>query len=256
MSNNLRTTMHGVRSFVLALSQCFLLALLPSPERDRLARRTGLDAPLCSFLFGLVQGGVGLAAYLWAGLAFMRASSMGVSIFMLENWWPGLSNTDLAGGAVVSWLVWLIHPISWPLAYLALVGLLRVCAFAITREAVGEPVILVALRVFQAVGIRRAERKELKPFGPERPDRVRRRGAGWEVSTCRPKPDWDEIATVEIDEGHFVVSSVHRRVDGPWVSLVYRLEPMQELAIVRRLVRFEKPAGAFQDDAESSVDRK
>jgi len=239
--------MQSIKSIALAIGQCFLLALLPSPERDRLARRTGLDAPLCSFVFGLVQGGVGLTAYLWAGLAFIRASSMGVSMTMIENWRPGLSNTDLAGGGVVSWIVWLIHPMSWPLAYAALVGLLRVCAFAITREAVGEPIVLAVLRVVQSAGRRREERREIKTLGPVRPDRVRKSGAGWEVVTCRPKAGWDEIATVEIDGKHFVVSGVRRRDDGPWVSLVYRLDLMQEQAIVRRLVRFEKPAGSYRD---------
>ena len=239
--------MRTIGSAVLAIGQCFLLALLPSPDRDRLARRTGLDAPLCSLLFGMVQGVVGLGTYMWAGLAFMRASSMGVSMFMLENWRPDLTSAHLGGGAILSWLVWLIHPVSWPLAYLALVGLLRVCAFAITREAVGEPLVLVVLRTVQAVVRRRDEKKELKALGPPRPDRMRRKGVGWEIVTCRPKPDWDEIATVEIDDEHYVVTSVRRRDDGPWVSLVYRLAPMHEQAIVRRLVRFERPAGSSGD---------
>jgi hypothetical protein len=234
--------MSSIAEAALAIVQCFQLALLPSPERDRLARRTGLDAPLCSFLFGLVQGGVGVTLYLMAGLAFMRASSMGVSMFMLENWWPGLTNTHMAGGAVVSWLVWLIHPVSWPFAYLALVGLLRVCAFAITREAVGEPLVLVVLRIVQSVVRRQGERSELKSLGPPRSDRLRPRGRGWEVITCRPKPGWDEVATVEIDADHFVITGVERRLDGPWLSIVYRLEPMDELAIVRRLVRFPRPS--------------
>jgi len=88
---------------------------------------------------------------------------------------------------------------------------------------------------------RKGEREELKALGPLRPDRVRPRGKGWEVVTCRPKPGWDEVATVEIDDDHFVITGVERRLDGPWFSIVYRLEPMHELAIVRRLVRFAKP---------------
>jgi hypothetical protein len=233
--------MRIIGAAALAIGQCFLLALLPSPERDRLARRTGLDAPLCSFLFGLIEGGVGLATYMWAGLAFMRASSMGVSIFMLENWQPGLTTGEFGGAGILSWIVWLIHPVSWPLAYLALVGLLRVCAFAVTRESVGEPVVFVALRTIQALRRRSEERRELKPLGPPRPDRLKRQGEGWEVVTCRPKPDWDEIATLEIDGHHFVITEVRRCDDGPWISLVYRLEPMHEQAIVRRLIRFERP---------------
>jgi len=239
--------MRTIGAAALAIGQCFLLALLPSPERDRLARRTGLDAPLCSFLLGLLQGGIGLATYMWAGLAFMRASSMGVSIFMIENWQPGLTSGDFGGAGILSWLVWLIHPVSWPFAYLALVGLLRVCAFVITREAVGEPVVFVALRSVQALRRRSDERKELKPLGPPRPDRLKRQGEGWEVVTCRPKPDWDEIATLEIDGQHFVITAVRRCHDGPWVSLVYRLEPMHEQALVRRLIRFERPGDPSRD---------
>jgi hypothetical protein len=235
--------MRIIGTAALDIARCILLALLPSPERERLARRTGLDAPLCSFLFGAVQGTVGLGLYLWAGIAFIRASSTGVSMLMLENWWPGLTNTHISAGGVVSWLVWLIHPISWPFSYLALVGLLRVSAFVITREAVGEPVVLVALRAVQALRRHRDERKELEPFGPPRADRLRRLGEGWEVVTCRPKPDWDEVATVEIDGEHFEIAEIRRCEDGQWVSLVYRLEPMHEQKIVRRLVRFERPGG-------------
>jgi len=233
--------MSGIGKAALAIGQCFLLALLPSPERDRLARRTGFDAPACSFLFGMVQGGIGLALYGIGGLAFMRASSMGVSMFMLENWQSGLTTTDMAGGAMLSWLVWLVHPMSWPTAYLALVGLLRVCTYAITREAVGEPVVLIGLRVVQSIGRRRGERRELRTLGPIRPDRLTPDGEGWEIVSCRPKPGWDEIATIEIDAEHFVVTGVERRKEGPWVSLVYRLEPMHEQAIVRRLFRFAGP---------------
>jgi hypothetical protein len=239
--------MRIIGTAALAMGQCVLLALLPSPERDRLARRSGLDAPLCSFLFGAVQGAVGLGLYLWAGLAFIRASSSGTSMVMLENWWPGLTNTHIAGGAVVSWLAWLVLPISWPFAYPALVGLARVCAFVITREAVGEPVVVVALRATQALVRRRGERAELKPYGPPRSDRLRRRGDGWEVETCRPKEGWDDVATIEIDGEHFVVNQIRRSEAGPWVSLVYRLEPMHEQAIVRRLIRFKKPAGPSED---------
>jgi hypothetical protein len=231
--------MRRIAAAASAIGNCFLLALLPSPERDRLARRTGLDAPLCSFLFGLVEGGVGLTLYLWAGVAFMRASSMGVSMFLLENWWPGLTNTHMAGGAVVSWLVWLIHPISWPFAYLALVGLVRLCAFAITREAVGEPLLLLALRIVQSLSRQRRERRELREMGPQRPDRVRRSGKGWEIVSCRPKPGWDEIATVEIAGSYYSIADIRRRRDGAWVSLVYRLQPAHEQTIVRRLLRFE-----------------
>jgi hypothetical protein len=234
--------MSRIARTVLAIGQCFALALLPSPERDRLARSAELDAPICSFLFGLVQGGIGVATYMIAGLAFMRASSMGVSMWMLENWWPGLTNTHMAGGAVVSWLVWLVHPVSWPFAYLALVGLLRVAAFAITREAVGEPLVWAGLRLGQGLWRWRAARREVSALGPPRRDRVVRRGRGWLIISARPKDGWDTIATVEIDDDFYSIVEVERQTGGRWDSIVYHLEPLEDQAIIRRLVQFKIPA--------------
>lgn len=233
--------MSQIAAMLGALTNALLVALLPSPERERRAREHELDAPLCSFLFGLVQGAVGLFLYLWAGLTFMRGSAGAASLLLIGNWFQGLSTEHIRATGLISWLAWLIHPIGWPLAYLALVGLIRVVAFAATREAVGEPLLLVGLRSVQRVVARRRRERFLRRLGPPRADRLVRREREWLVVSCREKPGWDETATIEIGERHFRVTGVELRDAGSWESVVYRLAPEPDNAIIRHLVRYAPP---------------
>jgi len=226
-----------------------VLALLPGPERDRIARETGLDAARCSFLLGLVEGLTGLSLYVLGGLAFMRASAAGASMAMLEHWWAGLTSAHFGGAGVTSWIVWPLVPAAWPSVYLAVVGLVRVAAFVITREAVGEPAVIVILRGVQRFRRTRARARKLRELGPERPDELDPLGSGWRVLTARPKVDWGEQTTVEIDGRHYRIADVAEIRRGPWTSIAYRLEPQPDHAIVRRLVVYDPPTDVEGDRA-------
>lgn len=228
-----------------------LCALLPAPERQRHAWRHGIDAPRWSLAFGLLQGGLGAALFIVFGLAFTRGVSGDLSTVLLENWDPSLTSTHFRGTGLIGWLGWLIWPGSWPWSYLALVGLVRCIAFAITREAVGEPIVVPLVRVLESRRRRRAEQARRLELGPPRADRLQQSGGQLLVVSAREKRDWEPgSTTVEIDGRYFLVVGVEERFDGRWVSLVYRLRPADATAAIRRFVHY-RPASAVGGAAYS-----
>jgi len=209
-----------------------------------------------SFALGLAQGGIGAALFVVFGLAFMRGISSDLSTVLLENWDPSLTSTHFRGTGLVGWLAWLVWPGSWPWSYLALVGLVRCLTFAITREPVGEPLLIPVIRLLQARRRRKAEQARCLELGPPRTDRLQHSGGELLVISAREKPGWETgSTTIEIDGRYFLVVGVEERFDGRWVSLVYRLRPADETAAIRRMVRYLPPStvGAVAYSGDSGV---
>lgn len=217
-------------------------AMLPNLERARYARIHDIDVPAWSFLVGMIQMLGGAGAFLFGGLAFMLAASDATSMALLENWFGGLSTTHFQGAGLLNWLAWFLNPLSWPFAYLALVGLARCVAFAVSREAIGDPLVTGALRLAQRAGARREERQWQRRLGPVRRDRiVDDPGADLVVLASREKQTWNEAATIEIDGRYYRVSSVEIRRDGDWEVLAYLLREQEPGRLVRRLVSYVPP---------------
>lgn len=219
-------------------------ALLPTPDRERFARPRGYDAPRWSAALGVLQMSVGTALFVYGGLAFLVVTTGDQGMLLLENWFPGLSTNHVRALGPINWIAWFLDPRSWPLAYLALVGLARCLAFAITREAVGEPLVWAALRLGQSVRRRRDRRRSDRRLGPLREDRLHRTQDGWWVLSCREKPSWTDTVTIEIDDRYYRVAERELRDDGPWKVVAYRLEECHAGAVIRRLVRFDAPRDA------------
>jgi hypothetical protein len=233
---------HPLLAWPRRLLEGLAVALLPAPERQAFARRHGLDAPRWSLALGLLQAALGAALFVANGLFFMRAVSSELSIKLLENWDPSLTSTHFRGTGMLGWLTWLVWPGSWPWSYLLVVGLIRCASFGITREAVGEPLLIPPLRLLQARRRRRAEEQRLRELGPPRADRLQREGEELWVVASRPKPQWEPgSTTVEIDGVYFRVTAVEERFNGRWVELVYRLREAEGTTAIRRLVRY-RPA--------------
>jgi hypothetical protein len=219
------------------------IAMLPAPERDDLARRYYLDAARWSFVIGLMQLFAGTTAFMVLGIAFMRGGfSIGAGL-LLENWTPGLTTTHMRGMGLINWLAWLLNPVSWVLGYVAGVGLLRVAAFVITREAVGEPLILGCMRLVQVTHAWRIRKRFETSLGPPRPDRwVRAAEKELVLLTCREKPDWTDTVTIEHEERYYKCVGVETRRDGEWSVMAYRLREEPPGAIIRRLVIYSSPS--------------
>jgi hypothetical protein len=217
-----------------------VVALVPSPDRERIARSHELDAPRWSFGLGLAQMGVGMALFLVLGLSFMRGATTEGSVSLIENWFPGLSTTHFQSLGLMNWLAWLVLPFSWPFSYVALIGLVRCVAFVATREAVAEPIVWTAVMLSRRLADRRRDRIRSAELGPLRPDRVLPVKDGvLIVLTCREKAEWTDTVTVEVSGRYYRVSGPEDRADGDWTVLCYTLRPQARGAIIRRLVRYK-----------------
>jgi hypothetical protein len=159
---------------------------------------------------------------------------------------PSRAGSDLRATGLLGWLAWLVYPASWPYSYLGVVGLSRCLAFAITREAFGEPLVTLGLRTYQSVARRRRDRRREAELGPMRSDRLLRDGERLVVVSCRPKEGWDETATVEIDGLYYRVDAIEDRREGEWTSVAYRLRKADAGELIRRLVRYSAPSGTLQ----------
>jgi hypothetical protein len=217
-------------------------ALLPSPERERLQREHDISPPRWSFAIGLLELIGGTWLFLAGALAYVAGQSTMLSLGLLSHWQPGLSTTHFRGAGLIAFLFWLLQPAAWLYAFVATVGLVRVVAFTATREAVGEPVVVVALRMLQHSRRRRAARRRERELGPIRPDRIERDDAGrLVVVSCREKPDWRDEVTIEIEGRFHRLVAVEERPHGDGLELAYVLAEVDESELIRRLIRYAPP---------------
>ena len=221
-----------------------LAAMLPSPERERYARDRALDAPRWSLGVGSVQLVAGTLLFLVLGLGFIRTGSVAGGWYLIRNWQAGLTTQHMQGMGLIHWLAWFVHPVSWPLVYVAVIGLVRLVAFVATREAVGEPLVLAGMRIVQRRRARKAELGFQQRLGPFRRDRIVPVGdRELLVLSSREKPEWTDTVTVTYDGRYFKCVEVGLQPDDAWQVLAYRLREEPPGAIIRRLVRYDGPSG-------------
>ena len=134
-----------------------LSAVLPPPERDRIAAGYQISPPRWSFALGVIGGATGLLLYMDGALGFMGSLGGDQALLLLDTEMPGLGR--LAG--IMAWVAWHLQPEAWIYMYLALMGLFRVSTFVATGQAVAEPVILARLRGLQWLGDRGARERRL-----------------------------------------------------------------------------------------------
>lgn len=212
-------------------------ALLPSPERERVATPAAVSPPHWSFLAGLVGGAVGLLLYFDGSLAFMGDLGGRQAMALLQSGEP-ITDTDIRFGGILTWFAWHLQPQAWLYMYLSLTGLLRVVAFLATQEAVAEPVIWASMRLLENSRRKAEQQRRLLELGPRRPDRVLEEdGCDLVVLSCREKADWDESATIEIGARQYRLIDAGDRDDGRWKAIAYRLRESRSGDAVRRVVR-------------------
>ncbi|HYQ82812.1 MAG TPA: hypothetical protein VEP28_02130, partial [Rubrobacter sp.] len=115
-------------------------------------------------------------------------------------------------------------------------------AFGVSRDVVGEPLVWIGLRIAQAAGgLLGASRDQLR-FGPERPDKILREpGADLVILSARPKPEWSERVTIEIEERFYRLRRAEERQDGTWWVHAYVLDEAPSNEIIRALIRYVPP---------------
>ena len=215
------------------LQKARLLALiLPAAEREQLERDYGVRPALLSAVVGFFE--------LW----------LGVAIYGLGH--PGL-------GGAFGWVLWHLNPITWLGLLTTATGLMRTINYFANRDSIGEPLVWLFLRLYQGYKSVTDAPRLRKKHGSPRPDRIVRDADGALVLIAsREKPDWDEHATVRIeDEFYRIVDTEERRV-GPYIAFAYMLEPQPEsenfLGLVHttaRLPPFRKPEPGPEDGSET-----
>jgi len=220
-----------------------LAALLPAAERDALVRR-GAEPLIWSVLLGVVEFFAGGAMLVSDAMAYFQPLADEAAARIMEIDPRELRANPAYGhvGAVI-WLAWLTEPYTWLLASVAVVGVVRLVAFGVSRDVIGEPLVWLAVRIGQAAGrFLRGSRDKLR-FGPERPDRLIREPDGsLVVLSWQPKPDWNERVTIEIDERFYRLRRVEERQDGTWWAYAYLLNEAPDNEIIRALVRYIPPS--------------
>jgi hypothetical protein len=222
----------------------FVAALLPAPERGAFARRYGGVDPAAWSLF------LGLAEFLAGGLAmisngvdfFQRVAERNAAMFVDAVESAAMSRRELLGytlSGVANWFEWLAQPWTWLLFLIPATGLLRLVAYGLHHDAAGEPLVWAGLRLWQILTRKLGQSRDLLRFGPERPDRMVREPGGLVVLSCRPKPDWNPLITIEIRERFYRLLRTEERQDGPWWVHAYVLGELPESEVIRYLIRYD-----------------
>ena len=158
----------GLRCVVLG----FVAALVPSPQNRRLGKAWDIDVGPYSMAIGLVEASVGGIGFLFGGIAAMTGDIETLNLFLLNNWFPGLSTAHFQGAGLMALFFWVSNPVALCLAFVGMTGMLRVFTFATTGEPVGEPLVWLVMRIATAIGrrVNRASREH--ELGPLRGDRL------------------------------------------------------------------------------------
>lgn len=225
----------------------FLLALvLPDPERREQTRRVSADIPFWSALLGLAEF-IGGAVYLvHDGMTFLQGTAERNASAIMANdptffgskenalayYWSGSFNV----------LEWLSQPLTPILLTVPVVGMVRLVAFAASREASGEFLVWAFVRLAQLFGRQRRKAADKARFGVRRPDKlVEEPGCDLVLLTSTPQSEWNEYVTVEIGERFYKVTGqeVRRPPGERWSVYAYKLDEEPENAVIRRLLRYE-----------------
>ena len=224
-----------------------LAALLPEEPRERLERRHGVDAAAWSAAVGVLElFGAGLALVGDFVTRIPRLVDEHTAAFLENTPDPMLRDPANAQALTLSgfwsWLVWLSQPMVLLLFLLTLTGIVRLTAFALTREAVPEPLVWLSWHAWRVL-VRQpaAAAREHAEYGPaSRSDRVvPQADGGLLVLTSRPRPEWNELVTIQVGERFFRVEDVHERQEGPWRWHAHRLREEHPGVVIRALLLYE-----------------
>ena len=219
-----------------------IAALLPAPERGDFARRNGVDPSGWSGLVGLAELFVGGSVVVSNGLAhFQRLANENAALLMEVD--PSKLTAEGRYAYVNSGpllvLHWLAEPWTWVLISIPLVGIVRLVAYGVNREAVGEPVVWAGVRLSQLLRRRLERSRDLLRYGPERPDRIVASPGGLTILSCRSKPDWNPLVTIEVHERFYRLLRKEERQAGQWWVYAYVLGEIPESEVIRYLIRYE-----------------
>ena len=209
-----------------------LLALiLPEVERREIERRYGVRPALLSAVVGFFE--------FW----------LGVAVFAFGH--PGI-------GGGIGLILWFANPVAWLGLLIMVTALLRVASYLANHDSFGEPLVWLFLRLYQFNKGAADARHVREEYGPVRPDRiVRDDNDALVLLASREKPDWDEYATVRVEDGFFRIVGTEQRREGPYTAIAYMLEAQPEsenfLGLVHTDARLPPPRHLAPGPSESDT---
>jgi len=232
---------------LVALLAGVLSALLPVEPRAAVVRRYGVDPPFWSGLLGVVEA---LGGALWLVDDYLRRVrglvDQGVDAALAAGFEEHPADTlAVMWSGSFAWLRWLTSPLTLFVVLAMITGAVRLVSFGLNREAVGEPLMWLGWRVWR--GLRRSglAAEHAVRFGPARPDRVLPTDdGGLLVLTSAPRPEWNELVTIEVGERFFRLAEVGEHRDGGLLWHSYRLREEDSSAVIRALLLYEPPVAS------------
>ena len=226
-----------------AVGSSLLGALVPEGSRARLEQRWGGAPNVTSLLLGMGMIAGGLGAYGYHGVRFARGLHSDHVDSVLAWAEPHVRLSDHMGVGLWGWISWNAHPLAWLFLYLAGIGAIRCLAYAIEGKAIGDPLLLLADRLWHRQARRRALRRRKRHYGPQRPDRLLRHADGrLSIVRSRPQPDWDTRTQLTLGNRIFQIESIGELPDRQWHAVAYRLRERRPHEPLNRLRRYAPPS--------------
>ncbi|HEV8239578.1 MAG TPA: hypothetical protein VGS57_09435 [Thermoanaerobaculia bacterium] len=233
---------------LVALLAGLVAAILPTEPREAMARRYGVDPPFWSGMLGVVEA---LGGGLWLVDNYLHRVRALVDQGVDAAFAAGFEEHPTDTLAVMwsgsfAWLRWLTSPLVLFMTLAMITGAVRMMSFGLNREAVGEPLVWLGWRVWRGVRRSGLAAEHAVRFGPARADRVLpTNDGGLLVLTSAPRPEWNEMVTIEVGDRFFRLAEVDQRREDGQLWHGYRLREEDPTAVIRALLRYEAPEGAL-----------
>lgn len=187
-------------SFLLSI----FLSLLPRRYRVRLSVYAGMDLRNGALVSGVIEGLVCLVIFIGRYLGFIQAKVGAMVEQAIAKGQEGVLAVPAVqyGMGYVSMVEYFLHPLTWVLLYFAVEGTVRAVAAATTEETIGTLPLHILAWADERVGEWRMERA-LGPRVADIVEAVYSPDYDLRIFTCRPKPAWDRLMTVEYEDVYY-----------------------------------------------------
>ncbi len=178
------------------------VSLLPSQLRSRFEVASTADLHRATMISGFLEAALGLLLFAGRYIYFIqyRVGTIADAAIKAKGGEDALgSNAVQFGMGYVSLVEYIFSPLSLLVSFMAIEGALRLLAAAFAGESPPILPLYLAGCGYERIQAARAEHA----LGPRVADEVHHvRGTTYDlgIATCRPKTEWDQLATIEYED--------------------------------------------------------
>ena len=215
-----------------------LVCLLPAQLRNRFELASSGDLHRATILSGLLETGVGLLLYAGRYIYFLqyRVGTFADAALKAKGGEDALASEAVQFGmGYVSLVEYIFSPLSLLLSFMAIEGAVRVLAAAVAAESPPTLPLYLAAWGYERLRAARAERA----LGPRVVDEVHlMRGTTYDlgVASCRRKPEWSPLTTVEYQDKLYELHEAKKGV--PPRPFIYLLREIPRGKVIRGLYHY------------------